>query len=101
MLTIYAAVTRRTLDGKNSKGWVPEQKISVDETVRAYTMGSAYAEFHENVKGSITTGKLADLVILSRDLFKIDPKEIEKVKVELTMVDGRVVYELNGSISSN
>jgi predicted amidohydrolase YtcJ len=101
MLTIYAAVTRRTLDGKNSKGWVPEQKISVEETVRAYTVGSAYAEFQENVKGSITPGKLADLVILSRDLFKIDPKEIEKVRVELTMVDGRVVYELNGSISSN
>ena len=101
VLTIYAAVTRRTLDGKNSKGWVPEQKISVEETVRAYTLGSAYAEFQENVKGSVTPGKLADLVILSRDIFKIDPKEIEQVKVELTMVDGRVVYELNGSISSN
>ena len=101
MLTIYAAVTRGTLDGKNSKGWVPEQKISVEETVRAYTLGSAYAEFQENVKGSITPGKLADLVILSRDIFKIDPKEIEKVKVELTMLDGRVVYEQNGSISSN
>ena len=93
MLTIYAAVTRRTIDGKNSKGWVPEQKISVEETVRAYTLGSAYAEFQENVKGSITAGKLADLVLLSRDIFKIDPKEIENVKVVLTMVDGRVVYE--------
>lgn len=93
MLTIYAAVTRRTIDGKNSKGWVPEQKISVEETVRAYTAGSAYAEFQENVKGTITTGKLADLVLLSRDIFKIDPKEIENVKVLLTMVDGRVVYE--------
>jgi predicted amidohydrolase YtcJ len=93
MLTIYAAVTRRTLDGKNPKGWVPEQKISVEETVRAYTVGSAYAEFQENVKGTISTGKLADLVLLSRDIFKIDPKEIENVKVELTMVDGRVVYE--------
>jgi predicted amidohydrolase YtcJ len=93
MLTIYAAVTRRTLDGKNSKGWVPEQKISVEETVFAYTSGSAYAEFQENVKGTITPGKLADLVLLSRDIFKIDPKEIENVKVVLTMVDGRVVYE--------
>ena len=93
MLTIYAAVTRRTLDGKNSKGWVPEQKISVEETVRAYTYGSAYAEFQENVKGTLTPGKLADLVILSRDIFKIDPKEIENVKVVLTMVDGKVVYE--------
>jgi predicted amidohydrolase YtcJ len=93
MLTIYAAVTRRTLDGKNPKGWVPEQKLSVEETVRAYTLGSAYAEFQENVKGSITVGKLADLVLLSRDIFKIDPKEIENVRVVLTMVDGRVVYE--------
>ena len=93
MLTIYAAVTRRTIDGKNSNGWVPEQKISVEESVRAYTLGSAYAEFQENVKGSITAGKLADLVILSRDIFKIDPKEIENVTVVLTMVDGRVVYD--------
>ena len=93
LLTIYAAVTRRTIDGKNANGWVPEQKISVEETVRAYTLGSAYAEFQENVKGSIATGKLADLVLLSRDIFKIDPKEIENVKVVLTMVDGRVVYE--------
>jgi predicted amidohydrolase YtcJ len=93
LLTIYAAVTRRTIDGKNSKGWVPEQKISVEETVRAYTFGSAYAEFQENVKGTITPGKLADLVLLSQDIFKIDPKEIENVKVVLTMVDGRVVYE--------
>jgi predicted amidohydrolase YtcJ len=81
------------LDGKNPKGWVPEQKISVEEAIRAYTMGSAYAEFQENVKGSITAGKLADLVMLSRDIFKIDPKEIENVKVTMTMVDGRVVYE--------
>jgi hypothetical protein len=93
LLTIYAAVTRRTLDGKNPKGWVPEQKISVEETVRAYTLGSAYAEFQENVKGSITVGKLADLVLLSRDIFKIDPKEIENVKVVMTMVDGRIVFE--------
>ena len=93
ILGIYAAATRRTIDGKNSKGWVPEQKISVEEAVRAYTVGSAYAEFQETVKGSVTPGKLADLVILSQDIFKIDPKEIENVKVLLTMVDGRVVYE--------
>ena len=93
MLTIYAAVTRRTLDGKNSKGWIPEQKISVEETVRAYTVGSAYAEFQEKVKGTITPGKLADLVMLSRDIFKIDPKDIEKTIVVLTIMYGRIVYE--------
>lgn len=93
MLTIYAAVTRRTLDGKNPNGWIPEQKISVEEAVCAYTVGSAVAEFQENEKGTISPGKLADLVLLSRDIFKIDPKEIEKVKVVLTIMDGRVVHE--------
>src|SRR5438552_10949558 len=92
MLSIYAAVTRRTLDGKNPKGWIPEQKISVEEAVRAYTVGSAFAEFQENEKGTIAPGKLADLVILTQDIFKIDPKEIEKVKVAMTIMDGRVVF---------
>jgi predicted amidohydrolase YtcJ len=93
ILTIYAAVTRRTLDGKNPLGWIPEQKISVEEAVRAYTIGSAYAEFTEQEKGTITPGKLADMVILSRDIFKIDPTDIEKTKVVLTVMNGRVVYE--------
>ena len=93
MLSIYAAVTRRTLDGKRPAGWVPEQKISVQEAVSAYTLGSAYAEFQENEKGIIAPGKLADIVILSADIFKIDPKEIEKAKVVMTIMDGRVVYE--------
>ena len=91
--TIYAAVTRRTLDGKNPDGWIPEQKISVEEAVRAYTVGSAYAEFQESVKGTISVGKLADVVVLSGDIFRIDPNEIENVKVVTTIVDGRVVYE--------
>jgi predicted amidohydrolase YtcJ len=93
LVSVYAAVTRRTLDGKNPKGWVPEQKISVTEAVRAYTVGSATAEFQENVKGTITPGKLADLVMITRDIFKIDPKDIEKAQVVLTIMDGRVVYE--------
>ncbi len=61
---IYAAVTRRTLDGKHPDGWIPEQKITVQEAVHAYTMGSAYASFEENIKGSIEPGKLADLIVL-------------------------------------
>lgn len=92
MLSIYAAVTRRTLDGKNPNGWIADQKISVEEAVRAYTVGSAYAEFQDGVKGSIAPGKLADLVMLSRDIFEIDPKEIDKVRVVMTIVDGRIVY---------
>ncbi len=93
MMTIYAAVTRRTLDDKNPNGWIPEQKITVEETVRAYTVGSAYAEFQENVKGTISVGKLADFVMLSEDIFSINPNEIPKVKVLLTVVDGKIVYQ--------
>jgi len=92
LLSIYAAVTRRTLDGKHPTGWIPDQKISVEEAVHAYTVGSAHAEFQENDKGTIASGKLADIVMLSRDIFKIDPVEIEKVKVVLTLMDGRVVF---------
>lgn len=93
MLGIYAAVTRRTLDDKNPNGWIPEQKISVEETVRAYTAGSAFAEFQENVKGTITPGKLADLIILSDDIFSINPVEIRNARVLTTIVDGKIVYE--------
>jgi hypothetical protein len=92
MLGLYAAVTRATLDGKHPSGWVPEQKITIEEAVEAYTTGSAYAEFQEKDKGSITPGKLADLVLVSDDLLKIDPRAIRDAKVEMTMVDGKIVY---------
>ena len=81
------------LDGKRPQGWVPEQKITVAEAVRAFTMGSAYASGDEKVKGSIEVGKLADLVVLSADIFKIDPVEIEKAKVVMTIFDGKVIYQ--------
>lgn len=90
---VYAAVTRRTLDDKNPNGWIPEQKISVEEAVRAFTWGAAYAEFQENWKGTLEPGKLADLVILSDDIFTIDPVKIRDVTVLKTIVDGRVVFE--------
>jgi predicted amidohydrolase YtcJ len=93
LLGIYAAATRRTLDGKNPNGWIPEQKITVKEAVHAYTLASAYAEGQEKVKGSIEEGKLGDLVVLSEDIFTIDPAEIEKVKVDMTVFDGKVVYQ--------
>jgi predicted amidohydrolase YtcJ len=93
MLTVYAAVTRATLDGKNPNGWVPEQKLTVPETVEAYTMGSAYAEFQDQEKGSITPGKLADMVILSDDILSIDPKLIRDVQVETTIVGGKIVWQ--------
>jgi predicted amidohydrolase YtcJ len=90
---IYAAVTRQTTDGKNPNGWFPEQKISVNEAVSCYTMGSAYAEFQEKVKGSLEVGKYADMIIVSDDIFTIDPPKIADAKVLTTIVDGRVVYE--------
>ena len=93
VLGIYAAATRRTLDGKNPNGWVPEQRITVAQAVYAYTMGSAFAEHQEKVKGSIEPGKLADLVVLSDDIFTIPPEAIEHTNVDLTIFDGRTVYE--------
>jgi len=93
LIGIYSAVTRRTLDNKNPDGWIPEQKISVVEAMRAYTYGSAYAEYQEKVKGSIAPGMLADIVILSDDIFSIDPIKIVDAKVLTTIVGGRVVYQ--------
>jgi predicted amidohydrolase YtcJ len=92
MWSVYAAVTRATLDGKTPNGWVPEQKLTVAEAVEAYTMGSSYAEFQEKEKGSITPGKLADFVILSDDIFKIPPAAIKDVKVKATYLSGKLVY---------
>ena len=93
LLTVYAAVTRATLDGKNPNGWFPEQKLSVAEAIEAYTMGSAYAEFQEKVKGSITPGKLADMVLLSDDIFSMVPEKIRDVRVLQTFVGGRLVFD--------
>jgi predicted amidohydrolase YtcJ len=92
MLGLYAAVTRATLDGKHPNGWIPEQKITIQEAIEAYTLGSAYAEFQEKEKGSITPGKLADLVLVSDNLLKIDPRAIRDARVEMTMVGGKIVY---------
>lgn len=92
ILGIHAAVTRETLDGKNPRGWVPEQKISVEEAVQAYTTNAAYAEFSEHEKGSFEAGKLADVVVLSQDIFQINPDDIPKTNILYTIVGGRIVY---------
>jgi predicted amidohydrolase YtcJ len=89
---IYAAVTRRTLDDKNPDGWIPEQKITVEDALRAYTMGGAYASFEEGLKGSLERGKLADIVILDRDLTRIPAETIRDARVMYTIVGGRIVY---------
>jgi predicted amidohydrolase YtcJ len=92
LLGLYAAVTRATLDGRNPSGWFPEQKLTIGEAVEAYTMGSAYAEFQEKEKGSITPGKLADMVLLSDDIFTIDPVKIREVKIMTTWMGGKTVW---------
>lgn len=90
---IYAAVTRRTLDDLNPDGWVPEQKITVEEALRGYTIDAAYAVYEEDIKGSLEPGKLADFVILDRDLTTLPPDEIRDAKVDLTVVGGKIAYE--------
>jgi len=90
---IYAAVTRRTLDGKNTTGWVPQQKITVEEAVRAYTANAAYASFDESRKGILSKGWLADFVMLDRNIFEIPPEEIGAVRVRMTAVGGRPVFD--------
>jgi predicted amidohydrolase YtcJ len=94
---IYGAVTRETLDGKHPGGWIPEQKITVEDALRAYTSGSAYASFEENIKGTLEPNKLADFVLIDRDLTRIPPAQIRDAHVMMTVVGGRVVYSRDGA----
>lgn len=90
---IHAAVTRRRADGSpNAAGWYPDQKLSVTEAVHGFTLGAAYASYEEKIKGSLTPGKLADLVVLDQDIFTIEPMEILNTKIEATMIDGKFVW---------
>ena len=93
LLGLKAAVTRQTLDGKHPGGWVPEQKITIEEAIRAYTSGSAFAEFQDQEKGTIEAGKLADFVIWSDDILRIAPEKLPEVRADITVVGGRIVYE--------
>jgi predicted amidohydrolase YtcJ len=94
ILGIDAAVNRRTIDAKHPDGWFPAQRITVAEAIEAYTMGSAYAAFEENEKGSLAPGKLADLVVLSRDILAESERDhIAETEVLLTLVGGKIVYE--------
>lgn len=90
---IYAAVTRRTLDDRNPGGWVPAQKITVEEALRAYTAGAAFAGFDEKEKGTLEAGKLADFVMIDRDLTAIPAETIREARIMLTVVGGRIVFE--------
>ena len=92
MLGIYAAVTRKTLSGQPEGGWFPQEKLTVEEAIQAYTLNTAYAGFEEHMKGSLTVGKLADFVVLSDNLLTMDPDDIKDVTVETTVVGGKIVY---------
>ena len=90
---IYAAVTRRTLDGLHPQGWVPQQRLTVVEALRAYTTDAAYAGFEEERKGALTVGRLADFVIVDRDLLTLPPNDIPNVRVIMTVVGGKIVFD--------
>ncbi len=90
---IHSAVNRTTLKGTPEGGWFPEQKISVHEALKAYTVNNAYAAFEDKIRGSIKPGKLADIAVCDRNLIKIDPKDILEMNVDMTIVDGRIVFE--------
>ena len=89
---LYAAVTRKERLGEDGEGWYPEQKITMEEAIKYYTLGSAYAQFMENRKGMIKSGYLADLVITDKDLLTIPENEIMKTKVDYTITGGEIVY---------
>ncbi|MCH8127556.1 amidohydrolase [candidate division KSB1 bacterium] len=93
MLGIYAAVTRKTVKGTPPEGWFPDERISMEDAIRAYTLNTAYANFEEDIKGSITVGKLADLAVLSQNLLEIEPDKILDTEVLYTIVGGKIVYQ--------
>jgi predicted amidohydrolase YtcJ len=90
---VQNAVTRQTTEGDPPGGWLPKERISLDDVIKAYTLGAAFAGHREKTEGSLEPGKLADLIVLAQDLFKIEPTEIAKTEVLLTMVGGKVVYQ--------
>lgn len=91
---IYAAVTRRTLDGAHPDGWYPEQKIGVEDALRAYTSGAAYASFDEGNKGVLAVGKLADFVMIDRDITRVPPETIREARIMMTVTGGKIVYSV-------
>ena len=90
---VQTAVTRQTAQGEPAGGFIPQQRLTVEDTIRAYTLGAAFAGRREKTEGSIEAGKLADIIVLSQDLFKVEPSDIGKTEVMLTMVGGKVVYQ--------
>jgi len=93
---LHSAVNRRTIEGQPSKGWIPQQRINLTEALRAYTQMGSVASYEEQIKGRIAPGMLADLIVLSQDLFKTDPARIFQTRVAMTVFDGKVIFRDNG-----
>jgi predicted amidohydrolase YtcJ len=90
---VQTALTRQTSEGNPPGGFIPQQRLSLEDTIRGYTLGAAFAGRREKTEGSLEPGKLADFILLDRDLFKIEPSEIDKTEVLITVVGGKVVYQ--------
>ena len=95
---IYAAVTRQTIKGEPAEGWFPEQRIPLEEALKAYTWGSAYGAFEETRKGKLIPGMLADITVIDTDLFSTSPPQWLNAKIAYTIVGGKVVYQKNGQL---
>ena len=95
MTGIWAAITRETIDGKYPGGLIPEEKITIEEAVKCYTINGAYASYQENNLGSIETGKFADMVVLSENIFDIPAGQIKNVQADMTIFDGEIIYTSN------
>ncbi|MCF8267870.1 MAG: amidohydrolase family protein, partial [Ignavibacteriales bacterium] len=91
--TVYTAITRHTSDGMNPDGLFPEEKLTIEESLRAYTAAAAYASFDEKIKGSLEKGKLADFIILDHDLLKAEPDQIKSTKILMTVVGGKIKFQ--------
>lgn len=87
------AITRQTVKGEPAEGWFPEQRISLEKALRAYTWGAAYSAFEEDMKGTIEAGKLADFSIIDTDLFSTPPSAWLEAEIAMTIVGGKVVYQ--------
>jgi predicted amidohydrolase YtcJ len=97
---VQTAVTRETTEGKPEGGWIPSERVSLEDAIRGYTINAAFAGHREKTEGSLEPGKVADLIILSQDLFKIDPSKIHETRPVLTMVGGRVVWRFGAVLRS-
>lgn len=90
---MYSAITRKDLNGYPKNGWLPDQRVSVEEALRMFTIEGAYASFEENIKGTLEVGKYADIAVLEKNIYEVEPDEIKDIKVDLTIMDGRIVFK--------